>query len=222
MEVRASPVTNNMKRQAIKRLLLIGGLCVALSIGSIMAYFTDTDAAENSFTVGKVSLDLQEPGWDPDNGKGLTPGKRIGKDPRILNDGVNDEYVFMEVRIPCAHIATANPDGTKNPAKDVQLWDFEANEGWTRIGDVRKDDDSGMNVYLYAYGSDQSCTRLAKDEVTPPLFQSVVFANAVEGQGLEEKVMDIGVYAYGIQTENILDGKASPKEVWEVLKNQSL
>lgn len=211
-----------MKKKIIKRLFFAGGLSAALCIGSMMAYFTDTDAAGNTFTVGKISLDLQEPNWDPGNGQGLTPGKEVRKDPQVLNDGSNDEYVFLEVSVPYEHIITANEDGTKNEADDVQLWQFSVNEGWMQLGQVRKDSQEKRNIYLYAYAKDQVCTRLAKDAVTPALFNSVKFVNAVEGQGLEEAVKNIDITAYGIQADNIRDGKAVPEEVWSVLKNQSL
>ena len=59
-----------------KRVITIA-LCMALigtlSAGGIMAYFTDADTAVNEFTVGKIELDLQEPDWDPDTGKNITP-----------------------------------------------------------------------------------------------------------------------------------------------------
>ena len=46
-----------------------------LAIGGISAYFTDGDTATNTFTVGKVSIDLQEPNWNPP--KDITPNQEI-------------------------------------------------------------------------------------------------------------------------------------------------
>lgn len=97
--------------------------CLAgvMAIGGIMAYFTDADTATNVFTVGKVSLDLIEPNWDPENddldGDGLldaytiTPEFEVQKDPQITNDGVNDEYVFMTVTVPYYNVVTATEAG---------------------------------------------------------------------------------------------------------------
>lgn len=41
-------------------------LVLALAASGIAAYFTDTDTETNTFTIGDISLDLQEPGFDPD------------------------------------------------------------------------------------------------------------------------------------------------------------
>ena len=45
-----------------------------LLIGNILAYFTDADTATNEFTTGRISIDLQEPNWDPSLGGELVPG----------------------------------------------------------------------------------------------------------------------------------------------------
>lgn len=107
----------NRKRLAVMASCLAG----VMAIGGIMAYFTDADTATNVFTVGKVSLDLIEPNWDPENddldGDGLldaytiTPEFEVQKDPQITNDGVNDEYVFMTVTVPYYNVVTATEVG---------------------------------------------------------------------------------------------------------------
>ena len=75
-------------------------------------------------------------------------------------------------------------------------------------------------THLYVYGTETACTELAKDAVTPTLFDSVTFVNVVEGQELETSANDIVVNAYGIQTTDINGGKTNPSDVWSVLKMQ--
>ena len=59
----------NKKR--MKTMIAATAMIGVLAIGGISAYFTDGDTATNTFTVGKVSIDLQEPNWNPP--KDITP-----------------------------------------------------------------------------------------------------------------------------------------------------
>lgn len=86
-----------MKKSTRNKALVLG-LVGVMTIGGIAAYFTDGDTQTNTFTVGKISLDLQEPNWEPP--KDIVPEQEIKKDPQIKNDGINDEYVFLEVVVP--------------------------------------------------------------------------------------------------------------------------
>lgn len=209
-----------MDRKKIKTIGLAAALIAVVSAGSIMAYFTDADTQTNSFTVGKISLDLQEPNWDPDNGQDMTPKKTIKKDPQILNDGINSEFVFMEVIIPYANVVTANADGTKNPATDTELFSYTVNKGWAELVDEKKLTENTVR-YLYVWGTQEKCAALEKGVTTGTLFDTVTMANVVEDQGLEEMNPEIVVNAYGIQTTDIEGGKTSPADVWKVLERQA-
>lgn len=204
-----------------KLVLLSSALIATMAIGGISAYFTDADTATNEFVVGKVSLDLQEPNWDPEDATEIVPNEEIQKDPQILNDGENDEFVFLEVKVPYANVVTANADGTKNVAADTELFSYTVASGWTELGTASKDEENGVITHLYVYGSDSACTILVKDTTTPALFESVTFANIVEDQGLEGTDLDIVINAYGIQASNIDDGKTAPTDVWDVISNQT-
>ena len=87
-----------MKIQSKKSMLLLTALIGTLSIGSIAAYFTDGDTATNTFTVGKISLDLQESDWVPP--VNIVPQQEFKKNPQIKNDGLNEEFVFVKVTVP--------------------------------------------------------------------------------------------------------------------------
>lgn len=213
---------NNNTRKKINHKIKVGMLCAALSctiaVGGISAYFTDNETVVNTFTVGKISLSLIEPGWVPP--KDITPNQEITKDPQIVNDGINKEYVFMEVTVPYRNIVTANQDGTKKAAADTELFQYNLNSGWTEIGTPKKDESKKTITHLYAYGTTSACTVLDKGKTTAPLFSKVKFTNAVEGQNLETTTQDITVHAYGIQTTDINGGKNAPSDVWQVIKNQ--
>lgn len=196
-------------------------LFVVLTVGGISAYFTDRDTVTNTFTVGKISLELQEPDWDPEEAQDITPNQTIKKNPQIYNDGLNGEFVFMEVILPYETLITANEDGTLNEASDTELYRYTINPGWHQMAQTKNETEKTV-TYLYVYGSDEICTELTVGTATPSLFDTVTFANVVENQALEGKTLEIIVKAYGIQTTNINGGKAAPADVWTVLWNGNL
>lgn len=85
-----------------KILLLASALVMVavLGIGGTLAYFTDKDEEINTFTVGNVDIDLDEPNWDED-GSGdapdVYPGEPLAKDPTVTNVGKNPCFVRVKV-----------------------------------------------------------------------------------------------------------------------------
>lgn len=222
-----------MKKSNMRTLALTAILAGTVSIGGIMAYFTDGDTATNTFTVGKISLDLQEPSWVPPTN--ITPGQEIAKDPQIKNDGNNEEFVFLKVTVPYANVMTANEDGTKGKTADTELFSYDVKDGWTELDSKKETDSLKQTVtHLYAYTGEtaDSMKALAVNSSTPSLFDWVRFANIVEDQNLETTTQNIVIEAYGIQTQNIKDekgnldgdnndGKTLPLDVWKVIENQN-
>ena len=81
-------------------------LCVAMLaivlVSGTMAYFTDTHAQTNTFTMGKVDIDLSEPNYTPgENGKlKVFPGQSYEKDPTItVAEDSEDCYLVATVTI---------------------------------------------------------------------------------------------------------------------------
>lgn len=204
-----------------KKALLGSMLALTLTTGGVLAYLTDTDSETNTFTVGQVEIDLTEPNWKEENGKDVTPLETIAKDPTVTNTGVNDAFVFVEVTVPYANVITAEADGTRNAAADTELFSYTVNEGWVEIGEAQKDTENKTVTHVYAYGTETKMTALAKDAVTPALFDSVTVANIIENPDLETTTQKIEVVAKAIQTENVNGGKTSPVEVLTVYNNQN-
>ena len=79
-----------------KKTVLLGATAVmlvaAMSIGGMLAYFTDTDSKENTFTVGNVEIVVNE---EFEQGSIANPGVAVAKNPSIENTGDNDAYVRM-------------------------------------------------------------------------------------------------------------------------------
>jgi len=210
---------NEHGKMNVKAAVLAFAMIAVMMIGGISAYFTDGDTATNTFTVGKISLDLQEPNWDEDKAKDITPNQTIKKDPQILNDGINDEFVFLEVIVPYENVIVANEDGTRKPAADTELYYYTVNNGWAEIATI-KDAATKTVTHLYVYGTADKCMALKKDVTTPTLFDTVTFVNLVEDQGLEEATLDIVINAYGIQTTDVNGGTVDPDMIWDVIDNQ--
>lgn len=78
-------------------LLLVVVLTASLAVGGTLAYLTDRDSKANVFTVGDVSIVLNE---KFDQGATLIPGVKIEKVPTITNTGKNDAWVWMTYAIP--------------------------------------------------------------------------------------------------------------------------
>ena len=72
-------MNKNGNKRKFKAALLAFAMIAVMMVGSISAYFTDGDTATNTFTVGKISLDLQEPNWDEDKAKELAGKIIIGE-----------------------------------------------------------------------------------------------------------------------------------------------
>lgn len=105
-----------MKKKIVTCSLVVALLVIGV-IGASLAYFTDTDKADNVFTTGKVNITLNE-NFDEDNAK-LLPGSstknNIQKEVWIKNESDSeDAYVWYEWLIPAALDSTDGSTGTNN------------------------------------------------------------------------------------------------------------
>ena len=90
-----------MKKKVLALSLALGALALILSAGT-MAYFTDrTDPITNTFTVGKVDIELDEDeDWSVPADHTFMPGSAFDKTPTItVTDDSQDAYVFAQIEI---------------------------------------------------------------------------------------------------------------------------
>ena len=112
-----------------RRILAIAmSLCIVaiLAVGASLAYFTDTDKATNTFTVGNVKIKLIEQEKtdeglkDFTQNKPLVPGKSndgnaVSKIVTVKNTGNNDAWVWVDLKIPAYLVSSNYPtDESKN------------------------------------------------------------------------------------------------------------
>ena len=219
-----------MKKQ-FKKNLMNGFLALAtvgaigtLGANSFMAYLTDNEATINTFTVGKVQIDLEETSYPGNNSTGVThivPNQVIAKDPKVENTGANDAICFVTVSVPTKNVTTAADDGTRIDATMTELFktqsgtgDFgygAANSDWTLIDTTYETtsgtgtsttmtDDTVRVVRTYGY-----VKKLAAGNETPTVFDNVKFANIIEGQLELNDSQNINVKASAIQATDITD-----------------
>ena len=209
---------DNKKTNKIILIVCIIAIISILGIWGILAYLTDTDTATNQFVVGQVKIELKEPSWEsatdsngdgiPDYAESIVPNDTIQKDPQIKNIGNNSAYVYLKVTVPVKNVVVANNDGTLlnegNPT-NTQLFTYNINSDWKEIVSARKENLNSSNEvesYTYVYYYDKA---LGVNETTTALFNTVTFANLVEGQA-ELGSYQIDLNAYAIQSENLPNG----------------
>ena len=89
-----------MKKKSLALIATAVMLVAVLVVGGTLAYFTDTDKAENVFTVGNVDITLTEPGWEKTGEAEAVdayPGEALAKDPIVTNVGANPCFVRVKV-----------------------------------------------------------------------------------------------------------------------------
>lgn len=88
----------NKKKLAI--ISVFAALVIVAAIGTTVAFLTDDEKVENTFTVGDIDVSLEEPGWNPNDGDGLDemPGDTEVKDPTIKAEQ-GDSYMRVKVTI---------------------------------------------------------------------------------------------------------------------------
>lgn len=181
-----------------KKLTLVVSLLLvmALSIGGTLAYLTDkTDAIENTFTVGNVTIELTETfntDTDGENGNDawtgkIVPGATVDKDPTItVVEGSEKCYVYALIEnnlvIDEEVVATTNLVGTD----------------WIAIG-------TSENKILYRYKEIVDASA-AKKEL--PVFTQVTYdGNLITAENIASlNGAKIIVSAFAHQSDNIGEG----------------
>lgn len=162
-----------MKKKSLTSMLIALGLVGTIMIGATMAYLTDkTEEVVNTFTIGRVEINLTEPGWNPEDAENLEPGAEITKDPVVTNNGKNDAYIAVKV----TGMEAMRAVGFEAGRKDAQgSFTAGVNEGWVLVdenGNVEENWDGSLVDGIYAYHA-----VLTKDEATTPLFDTVIFTD---------------------------------------------
>lgn len=164
--------------------LLVFALCMvviaSISVVATLAYFTDTAAVKNTFTVGHVGIEMDEADTDEygaqimnkvtgedgeeteveaprvtENKYKLIPGKEYLKDPVIyVDENSEDCWLFIKVENQIADIEDKT-DSTKTIDGQIKA------NGWKEFTPYNAQD--GMKYYYIAHDKDANPVKLTYD-----------------------------------------------------------
>lgn len=223
-----------MKKPQTRRILLLLGcavLLVCLSVGATLAYLTSTtQVVTNTFTVGNVTIDLDETDvtvyGDKDtdarvkaNEYKLIPGHSYTKDPTIhVAAGSEKCWLFVKVVNDISAIENADPDTSKTIAAQM------AAQGWKPL---TIDSVEVPNVYYYYQDKNNDGVNDPVDALTTAVdvkvfesFELADNANVAAYVGDDGKVSaTITVQAYAVQADGFATAadayKAAPLDAWK-------
>lgn len=191
-----------MKRKLLA-MCLVAALAATAVIGGTLAYFTDSDAAENTFTVGNVDIALTEPDWEAEGkaeAETVYPGEPLAKDPTVENIGANPCFVRVSV---------SNLDQFGEKGDIVYLTGYQEGklgEGWV----------DGKDGYFYwtkplvAGGTENDEWNQGLVSKTAPLFDQIKMPVGLVGG---EKAEPIVVAAQAVQAQGARASWADVKEM---------
>lgn len=209
-----------MKRKII---VLAIALCLALTAlaGATLAYFTDEEHADNTFTMKGIDITLEE---DFEQGSELFPGLDINKDVRVTNeDHSSDAYVRVHIAVPALldnnkMLCLAAPEGS---TEDGQ-WSRAENAYTATVDGIE------YNVYVVTYMTAlASCETTETDALDRVYLDSTVDAEydaeaenwvlvAADGTKVDpadvtddNNIMHVLVFAEGVQTATFDDAETA-------------
>lgn len=176
-----------MKKKSILMAAIAVMLVAVLVVGGTLAYFTDTKAATNTFTMGNVAITLDEMDVNnPDarttkgNTYNVYPGQTVTKDPVVHNTGKNAAYIRATVNVSnwMNLVAAYYPDFKETFPNDgykaaLNLLVGQLGEGWSVV-DVVKGDTFTIGQFDAKFILKYDGTLAAGSETTPMFTQVMV------------------------------------------------
>ncbi|MBQ3088135.1 MAG: hypothetical protein IJC36_00720 [Clostridia bacterium] len=193
-------------------LALCAVLLVVTTVFVTMAFLTSEDSVQNTFTVGKVEITLDEAKVDSygneianaervkENEYKLIPSHTYVKDPTIHVDSNSEDcYLFVKIQ---------NDLGSDGVINGI------ANNGWVLV-------EGTQDVYCY-YGVTDGETNSTKQIVKPgedkKVFDTFTFGEKANPNNYDTatKNAKIIVTAYAIQADGL--SEKTPAEIWALFK----
>ena len=199
-------------------LTLCAVLLVAASVLGTMAYLTDKETVTNTFTVGKVKIELDEAKVDENgtpvegaarvkaNEYKLMPGHTYTKDPTVtVKAGSEKSYIKMTVTFSKAKELDAI-FAKEGGAKLTSIFTGYDSANWIAKGNTEGTDNTRTYEFWYKEAVDAS-----KEEVKlDALFDSITVPVTITKEQLAKiEDMTITVNAYAIQADGFEDADAA-------------
>lgn len=213
----------------VKKIVMGGVAALALVTASVMgtmAYLQGTDEVNNTFTVGKVNITLDETHVDDmgnkidetrvkENSYKLIPGHTYTKDPTVtVTKGSEESYVRAKVTFVKSDKlqAALGDESILSVLKDIDgNWELSSN-------DPAVETKEGVTSTTFEFRYLTTVTPESNvDTVLPSLFKSVELPGSVTNDELKDLAdMNIDVKAEAIQA----DGFDSADAAWTAFDNQ--
>ena len=209
-----------MKAKKVIALGLAAVLLVCTSVMATVAYFTDSKSVENTFTVGKIEIKLDEAVTNEyglatqgrtstGNAYKLIPGHTYVKDPTVTVIADSEEsYIRMLVTVNClSQLDTIfAPDG----AELISIFNGYDSTKWA-LHNVTKNTAQNTRTYEFRYYTTVN-TVDTPDKALEPLFESITVPSSITGTQLNTLIgLEINVVAHAMQA----GGFANAGEAWD-------
>ena len=195
-------------------------LLVAASVFGTMAYLTSTDTVTNTFTVGKVNINLDEAKANTDgslvegaarvkaNSYKLLPGHTYTKDPTVtVLSGSESSYVKMTVTFSKAN--ELDDIFAPTGADLTSIFKGYDSTKWIAKGNTK---DTTANTRTYEFWYKEAVGAPTADIALDALFDSITVPGTITGDQLKTiEGMTITVNAYAIQADGFADADAAWK-----------
>lgn len=207
-----------MKKSKVLLTLACAVLLVAASVMGTLAYLTSTSEVKNTFSVGQVSIKLDEAEANPDgtlvegaarvqaNSYKLMPGHTYNKDPMVtVLKGSEKSYIKMTVTFSKAAELDAifAPDGADMTSIFVGYNDAN----WICKGNT---EDATANTRTYEFWYKETVDAPDADVALDALFDQIKVPGWINNQQLNTiKGMTITVNAYAIQADGFDNAQAA-------------
>ena len=209
-----------MKKNLKKALLAVccAALLVCVSIGATVAYLTSSGRVVNTFTVGKVEIDLDEAKANTDgtlvegaarvkaNDYKLLPGHTYNKDPMVtVKNGSESSYIKMTVTFSKANELDAifAPNG----ANLTSIFNGYDETNWLYKGNTKNAAD---NTRTYEFWYKAAVAAPDGDVTLDALFDSITMPGSITNAQLDTiEGMTITVNAYAIQADSFANADAA-------------
>ena len=219
-------------RKARKTLTMVLAfvLVAALSVAGTVAYLTSTtQEVKNTFTVGKVAIDLDEAKTDAEgNGVIVTPEERVkensyklmpghtySKDPTVtVKAGSEESYIRILVTIDNMTQLKAALGSDFLPQNFVTGWD---NSVWETTREVKTNGDSATYEFRYVGAANKGtkegtvAATTTADIKLAPLFTNVVIPGTASSEDMANLSANttVTIIAQAIQSDGFDDADAA-------------
>ena len=208
----------NKKLRRILLTVCSAALLVCVTVGATVAYLTSTATVTNTFSVGNVSIKLDEAKANPDgslvpnadrvkaNSYKLLPGHTYNKDPMVtVLKGSESCYVKMTVTFTKA--AELDAIFTPNGANMTSIFKGYDSTNWIDKGNTK---DTAANTRTYEFWYKEAVAAPTADVALDALFDSITVPGTITNTQLATiEGMTITVNAYAIQADGFADADAA-------------